>query len=220
MSSQAIQDYLKTIYDIQREQGWVATTVLAKRLGIKPASVTNMVKKLAELKLVVYKPYEGLMLTETGQKMALEVLRHHRLIELYLGKMLGLSWDQVHAEAEKWEHVLSEDIEERIDTLLGHPTVNPHGAPIPSRNGTIVEATCRPLTDLEPGQSAVITEVSDHNPALLRYLGDLGLYPGVEVKVIATTLLAGIITVRVGAAEHILGCEAAQYIYMTEARED
>src|SRR5918912_2318913 len=137
MQTQAVEDYLKTIYEIQREQGKVATTVLAERLGIAPASVTGMVKKLAGLHLVAHEPYQGVVLTEAGEKIALEVIRHHRLIERYLAEALAVPWDKVHEEAEKWEHVLSEDMEDRIDALLGHPTTDPHGAPIPARNGTL-----------------------------------------------------------------------------------
>jgi DtxR family Mn-dependent transcriptional regulator len=176
-----------------------------------------MVKKLADMRLVVYQPYYGLMLTEAGQKMALKVLRCHRLVELYLAQMLGLPWDRVHAEAEKWEHVLSEEMEERMDVLLGHPTTNPHGAPIPTRDGAIVQLARICLTDLKPGQSATIAEVSDHNPDLLRYLGDLGLYPGVRISVVTIAPLGGLITVRAGAVEHTLGREAANHIFVIEA---
>ena len=140
MYTPAIEDYLKTIYTIQFEQGQVTTTGLAERLGVAPASATNMIKKLASLGLVAYEPYHGLTLTEAGQKMALKILRQHRLVELYLSEVLGLSWEQAHAEAEKWEHVLSEEMEDRMDALLGHPTVNPQGEPIPTHEETMAEA--------------------------------------------------------------------------------
>jgi len=216
MHTQAIEDYLKTIYEIQHEQSKVATTVLAERLGVAPASATGMIKKLAEMRLVAYEPYRGVVLTEGGQKIALEVIRHHRLVELYLTEALGVPWDQVDAEAEKWEHVLSEDLEDRIDALLGYPTTDPHGAPIPARDGTIVQPDCVPLADLKAGQSAVIAEVSDHDPALLRYLGELGLYPKTEVSILAVAPFDGPLTIRVGEAEHALGREVASYIFVTD----
>lgn len=215
MHTQAIEDYLKTIYGIQVEQGQVATTVLAERLGVAPPSATNMVKKLAGLGLVVHQPYYGLQLTEAGQKMALKILRCHRLVERFLVERLDLPWDQVHAEAEKWEHVLSEEMQERMDALLGYPTTDPHGAPIPASDGTMARPACIRLTDLKPGQVAVIVEVSDHNPELLRYLGSLGLYPGVQITLVARAPFDGLVIVRVGAHEHALGLEAASHIFLT-----
>jgi DtxR family Mn-dependent transcriptional regulator len=220
MYSKAVEDYLKTIYQIQYEQGKVATTVLAERLGVAPASVTGMIKKLADMHLVVHEPYQGVMLTEAGQKIALEVLRHHRLIELFLAEALGVPWDQVHEEANKIEHVLSEDLENRMDALLGHPTTDPHGAPIPARDGSIDQPDCVPLADLKPGQTALVAEVSDHDAALLRYLGELGLYPKVKVRVIAVAPFDGPLTIRVGEGEHALGREAASLIFMTDIKTD
>ena len=217
MITPAIEDYLKTIYNLQGEQGHVATTALAERLSVTPASATNMVKKLAELGLVVHQPYYGLKLTEAGQQSALKVLRCHRLVELFLAKSLGLPWDQVHAEAEKWEHVLSEEIAERMDSVLGYPSADPHGAPIPTREGTLTELPCTRLTDLPGGQAATVTKVSDHNPALLRYLGELGLFPGAEVQIVATSPFTDSVRVRLGSLEHTLGYQAARHIFVTAA---
>lgn len=183
MQTQAVEDYLKTIFEIQRNQGKVATTVLAERMGVAPASVTGMIKKLAQLSLVQYEKYQGVRLTSAGEKIALEVIRHHRLIELYLAEALGVPWDRVHEEADKWEHVLSEDLEERMDRALGFPTIDPHGAPIPTREGTLTQTWQAHLSDLSVGQTAVIAEVSDHDPELLRYLGHLGLYPATPIIV-------------------------------------
>lgn len=216
MQTQAVEDYLKTIYELQHELGKASTSVLAERLGVVPASVTGMIKKLAGMHLVTHEPYQGVVLTSAGEKIALEVLRHHRLIELYLSEALGVPWDQVHDEAEKWEHVLSEDLEDRIDAMLGHPTTDPHGAPIPTRNGTIIQPPCVRLTELRPGQSAVIAEVSDHDSALLRYLGTMGLYPGERLVVVAVAPFEGPLTVRLGEAEHALGREAANYIFVSD----
>lgn len=216
MHTQAVEDYLKTIYEIEREQSKVATTVLAEQLNVAPASATGMIKKLAEMDLVAYKPYQGVVLTQAGRKIALEVIRHHRLIELFLAKTLEVPWDQVHAEAHKIEHVLSEDLADRIDAVLGHPTTDPHGAPIPTREGKIDQPHCRRLADLESGQSAVVTEVYDNDPALLRYLGELGLYPKVQLRVVRVGPFDGPVTVRIGETDHALGREVASQILVSD----
>ncbi len=212
MHSQAIEDYLKTIYELQCTEGQVGTTVLAERLSVTPASVTGMVKKLAEMKLVVYEPYQGVKLTKSGQKIALEVVRHHRLIEQFLAEALGVPWDRVHEEAHKIEHVLSEDLEDRMDALLGHPTTDPHGSPIPRPDGTIDESAHIRLTELKAGQSAVVAEVSDYDSALLRYLGELGLYPKAEVAVRAIAPFDGLMTVQIGDKQHALSRAVANEI--------
>jgi len=190
--------------------------MLAERLGVAPASVTSMVKRLAGLRLVTYTPYQGVVLSEAGQKIALEVVRHHRLIELFLAEALGVPWDQVHAEAHRIEHVLSEDLEDRIDAALGHPTTDPHGAPIPDRDGSMDLPDHIQLANLGPGQSGVVAEVSDRDPALLRYLGEMGLFPKAEVHVIEVAPFDGPLTVRVGEAEHTLGRAAANHVSVRE----
>lgn len=214
MHNEAIEDYLKKIYKIQLEAGKVSTTALASRLGIKPASVTGMIKRLSEMNLVTYKPYQGVKLTEGGKKIALEVIRHHRLIELFLAEALGVPWDRVHEEAEKWEHVLSEDLEERIDALLGYPTHDPHGAPIPNRDGDIAEHARLCLGDLNPQQYAVVVEVNDHDPELLRYIGSLGLYPQTEFQVLEIAPFEGPITISLKDAEFTLGRKVSKQIYV------
>lgn len=218
MYTESIEDYLKAVYEIQKERGKVSTNALAEKLGVAPASVTSMMKKLSEKKLITHKRYQGVKLTRAGQKIALEVIRHHRLIELYLAEALGVPWDQVHEEAEKWEHVLSEDLEDRMDAALGHPTRDPHGSPIPTREGKIVELDSIPLADLAPGQSGVVAEVSDHDPDLLRYVGKMGLYPSTSIKVVSVEPFSGPITVKVGNTRHVLGAEAAQYISITDVK--
>lgn len=215
MQTQAVEDYLKTIYDIQRGKEKVSTTALSERMGVTPPSVTGMLKKLADMHLVVYTPYQGVTLTEAGQKIALEVIRHHRLIELFLAEALGMPWDQVHAEAHKIEHVLSEDLADRIDAMLGRPTSDPHGAPIPAQDGSFDHPHCVRLTELESGQSAVVAEVSDHDPALLRYLGELGLYPQAEVSVLALAPFGGPLTIRVEDTEHVLGQVVAKHVFVS-----
>ncbi len=212
MRTEAVEDYLKTIYEVERERGKVTTSILAERLGVTPASATGMVKRLADLGLVVHEPYQGALLTEAGRKIAVEVIRHHRLLERFLAETLGVPWDRVHEEAHRMEHVLSEDLEERMDALLNHPATCPHGSPIPTREGTVAEVPSVHLEDLEPGQSATIAEVSDHDPAVLRYFGELGLYPGVTVHLLDKAPFGGPLTVRVGRMQHALSLEVALYI--------
>ncbi len=214
MHSETIEDYLKAIYTIQRTEGKVATTTLAKRLDIAPASATGMIKKLSEMNLVTYEKYQGVNLTETGRKIALEVIRHHRLIELFLAEALGVPWDQVHEEAEKWEHVISEDIEDRIDKMLGFPTHDPHGSPIPDRNGKMPERSELTLANLTAGQRAIITEVSDHSADLLRYLGDMNLYPNVEVWVVKVEPFEGPLTIDISGVQYVLGRKVAGQIFV------
>ncbi|NOX64070.1 MAG: metal-dependent transcriptional regulator [Chloroflexi bacterium] len=216
MQTQAVEDYLKTIYEIERERGKVATTALAERLGVAPASATGMIKKLAAMHLVSYEPYQGVKLTESGRKIALEVIRHHRLVELYLAEALGVPWDQVHDEAEKWEHILSEDLEERMDAVLGRPTTDPHGAPIPTREGAMPAPARERLYDMTPGQRAVIAEVSDHDPAMLREVGALGLYPSTEITVMERQ--ADALVVRARGQDCRVSNEIADYIFVREIR--
>jgi len=220
MRTQTVEDYLKVAYELQQEHAQVTTNALAERLGVTPASVSNMVKKLAEMALVIYEPYRGIVLTEAGAKIALEVIRHHRLVELYLAEALGVPWDRVHREAEKWEHVLSEDVEERMDALLGHPTSDPHGSPIPTHEGSIERRVCVRLSQLKPTQSARVAEVSDHDPALLRYLGDLGLYPNVELTVLAIAPYRGPLTLLIEGEQHHVGREAARHVLVTRVGDE
>jgi DtxR family Mn-dependent transcriptional regulator len=212
MISQAMEDYLKAIYKLQEWNGEVPTSALADFLHISPASVTNMCKKLAALNLVIYEPYQGVKFTPTGKKLALEIVRHHRLIELYLAEALGVPWDQVHAEAEKLEHVISEDLEERMAAALGDPLFDPHGAPIPTRAGAVSRRQSNRLTDRKTGERLVIVEVDDRNSELLRYLGQMGLYPGTEIMLVACAPFNGPLTLQVAGKEHILGHHAAETI--------
>jgi DtxR family transcriptional regulator, Mn-dependent transcriptional regulator len=215
MPTQAAEDYLKAIYELGRDEEAVSTSALAERLAVSPASATGMLKKLAALHLVSHEPYYGVRLTDAGRRVALEVIRHHRLIELYLHEALGVPWDEVHAEAEKIEHVLSESLEARIDAALGHPTTDPHGAPIPSADLTIERPERVPLAEVSAGHAAVVAEVSDHDPALLRYAGELGLYPQTPIEVVAVAPFEGPLTVRVDDAERTVGRRAAEFIYCT-----
>ncbi len=213
--SQAMEDYLKTIYKLQERSDQVSTSALADYMGVSPASVTNMCKKLAELNLLEYEPYQGVRFTPAGSKLALEIVRHHRLIELYLAEALGVPWDQVHEEAEKLEHVISEDLEERMATVLGDPQFDPHGAPIPSLTGKMAQQEGGRLADMAPGDKLVVVEVDDRDPELLRYLGEMGIYPGTEIQFIDCAPFKGPLTLGIGGRQQNLGYQAAKSIVVT-----
>ncbi|OGB88649.1 MAG: DtxR family transcriptional regulator [candidate division NC10 bacterium RIFCSPLOWO2_12_FULL_66_18] len=217
MFSQAMQDYLKAIYKLQEQGGVVSTSALAEAMGVAAASATGMVKKFASLRLVRHHPYQGVVLSKAGEKMALEVIRHHRLLELYLAEALGYTWDKVHEEAERLEHVISEEFEEKIFEALGRPTRDPHGDPIPAKDGTLVVAEHDRLSDLEPGAMAVIRQVSDSDAEMLRYLGTRGLVPDAAVEVLDKAPFNGPLTVKTGETAHVLGREVASHIRV-EAR--
>lgn len=204
--SEAIEDYAKAIYALSRRgEGAVTTNALAERLGVTPASVSAMVKRLAERGLAEHVPYRGVALTDKGERVALEVMRHHRLLELYLAEHLGVPWDRVHDEAEALEHVLSEDLEARIAAKLGHPTHDPHGDPIPSADLVIDEGVTASLAELHPGESGAFVRVSDADSEMLRYLAGRGICLGDRLEVVDRQPFDGPLTVRLGEAEHILG---------------
>ena len=207
--SDAVQDYAKAVYALQ-ERGRAATTnALAERLGVTAASVSGMAKKMRELGLVIHVPYKGVQLTEEGRRVALEVIRHHRLLERYLSEELGVPWDRLHAEAEVLEHVLSEDLERRIAAKLGHPARDPHGDPIPSQEGELAEDETCSLIDLEPGVRGTLARVSDSDPEMLRYLAARDIAPGMQLEVLAREPFGGPLTVHVAGREHALGPELA-----------
>ena len=208
----AVQDYLKAIYALESAGERVTTSALADRMGVSAPSATAMTKRLAELGLVERAPYRGVALTEQGRLGALEVLRHHRLLELYLVNRLGLSLDEVHAEAELLEHALSEELEAKIDAELGFPTHDPHGDPIPDRELRVESAGDSTLLDVAPGSRASISRVPDGNPELLRYLAELGLLPGSEVDVVSQAPFGGPVTVRTRGGEHAISRELADRI--------
>ena len=211
-----MEDYLKAVYRLRDSGAQVTTQRLADELGVTGPSVTNMVKRLHELRLLRHSRYRGVELTEAGTKIALEVLRHHRLLELYLSETLGMPWDQVHDEAERLEHHLSEELEERMDSALGFPTHDPHGDPIPSREGTIDHVSVVRLLDLEPGDRKLVTRVSDRDPEQLRYLGGLGLFPGATVAVLERLPFEGPIRIEVDGVEHIVGRPLAAAVHVGE----
>jgi DtxR family transcriptional regulator, Mn-dependent transcriptional regulator len=195
----AVEDYLKAIHILEEESGSgsVATQSVADRLGVSAASATNMLKKLDSMGLVAHAPYKGANLSPAGRKVALEVIRHHRLLETYLAEALGVPWDRVHDEAEVLEHVLSEDLEDRIAALLGDPKSDPHGHPIPGKDGSMPEASVQRLWGVPDGASVTIERVSDDQSALLRFLDDVGIRPGSVVTVIERGPIGGPLFVKI-----------------------
>jgi DtxR family Mn-dependent transcriptional regulator len=204
--SPAIEDYSKAIFALEsRSQEPVSTNALAERLGITPGSVSAMLKKLDELGLTSHVPYRGVRLTADGRRLALEVIRHHRLLESFLADTLGMPWDRVHAEAEVLEHVLSEDLEELIAAKLGHPTVDPHGDPIPSADLELEERPTHSLESLQDGEEGTFVRVSDSDSEMLRYLAGCGISPGDRFAVRERQPFGGPVFVRFGKREHALG---------------
>jgi DtxR family Mn-dependent transcriptional regulator len=192
-----IEDYAKAIYALQeRGTGTVTTTAVAERLGVTAGSVSAMLKKLGELGLVSHQRYHGVRLTPAGRRVALEVIRHHRLLELFLAEVLDMPWDRVHKEAEVLEHVLSSELEEIIAAKLGNPTHDPHGDPIPTADFQIDEGHTRSLADLQPGDSGLFVRISDSDPAMLRYLGERGVTPGARLEVVERQPFGGPLFVR------------------------
>ncbi len=184
MLSQAVEDYLKVIFKLSSEGKRVSNSEIARRLGVVNASVTGMLKKLADMHLVDYSRYRGVELTESGKKIAVEMIRHHRLLELYLKEAMGYTWDKVHDEAENLEHHISEEFEEKIDEFLGRPETDPHGSPIPTKDGKIAPTPSTPLSSIPVGKQVIILRVSDSNAEMLRYLGGLNLYPRTHLTII------------------------------------
>ena len=214
MNSAVVEDYIKAAFEIQCEHGRVTTSRLAARLGVTPASVTGMIKKLVGLEFVSHVPYRGIELTEKGTRLALDVLRRHRLLELYLVKALGLSWDEVHVEAEKLEHAISEELAQRIDEYLEHPTRDPHGSPIPGNNVSEDDQGWVRLAELETGEAAVIAEVEDHDAGFLRHVGSMGLYPGTRIEVTATERFDDLYTILVEDESYVLGAHVSNRIFV------
>jgi DtxR family Mn-dependent transcriptional regulator len=212
----AVEDYVKAIYTLDSGTGGsVTTTALAERLDVRPASVSGMLPKLTALGLVEHVPYKGVRLTERGTRVALEVVRHHRLLELFLVESLGMTWDEVHAEAEVLEHVLSEELEELIAAKLGNPTLDPHGDPIPSRDLTVPVDESTDLYSLEPGENGTFVRVSDADPEMLRFLADRGIAPGAAIEVIERQPFDGPLYVRVADDVHVLGAVLARAMRVT-----
>ncbi len=213
MRSPSIEDYLKAVYKLEENEGApVSTGDLAQAMEVSSASASNMIKRLGELDFLTYEAYEGATLTNPGRTVALEVIRHHRLLELYLKDVMGFSWDEIHEEAEILEHHISERFEDRIEEMLGHPERDPHGHPIPARDGTVDELPTRSLADLAEGDAASIDHIADEDGELLDLLEQRGLLPGATVEVVNTRPLDGLLVVAVDGAEQLIGRPVAQKV--------
>lgn len=212
--SQSIEDYLKAIYILETEGEGASTTNIAEVLSVSSASVTNMLKRLAKMNLIDHKSYKGAQLTESGKKIALEILRHHRLLELYLKEIMGYSWDEVHEEAEKLEHHISEQFEDKIAELLDHPTHDPHGDPIPTKDGVVPEMASLSVCDAELETSYIVGRVKDQDPELLRYLEKTGVIPGVKLTILEKAPFEGPVKVLLEDKEEALGYAVAKHIFL------
>jgi DtxR family Mn-dependent transcriptional regulator len=216
--SQSIQDYLKHIYILSAEGGSASTNELAARLGVAPASVTGMIQRLANTDpaLIIYKKHQGVTLTPDGERAALEVIRHHRLLETFLVQTLGYPWDKVHEEACRLEHVISEDFETRIAEALGNPARDPHGDPIPSADLIMPPEQSRPLSSLRPGESTTVQRVNGEDPALLRHLESIGLVPGAELAVQDYSEFDGNLTLHIAGHDAVIGPAVSNQIFVTK----
>lgn len=216
LNHQAIEDYLKSIYTLAQEESPVSTTRLAEARGVKPASVTGMLQRLARLNLVNYAKHQGVTLTPAGKQVALEVIRHHRLIELYLIEALGFTWDEVHEQADVLEHVISEKLEERIAAALDNPKFDPHGDPIPSKSGEVVRRPTELLIDQPAGTTVKIARIRDNdNSELLRYLGELGMMPGALCTILEIAPFDGPLTLEIDGRRTIVGFNVATAVHVT-----
>ena len=216
MVTHAVEDYLTMIYKLAYEGGEPTTTSIADNMGVSKASVTDMFKKMAKSKLIIHEPYKGVKLTRSGEKVALEVIRHHRLVELYLKEAMGVSWDKVHDEADKWEHILSEDIEDRIVEMLGNPTHDPHGAPIPTKDGHVQDEKLTPLSDAREGEKLLVRLVEDSDPEKLRYLADKGIFPQTVIEVKEVQPFEGPLTLDVEGSPQVIGYEVSRIVFVSQ----
>lgn len=217
--STAAQDYLKAIYQL-RGATPVTTQALAERLEVSAPSATAMVKKLAALNLARHTPYRGVELTPPGEKIALEMIRHHRLIETYLAEVLGVSWDKVHDEAERWEHVLSEEVEAKMAAALGNPSHDPHGAPIPTLEGEIAPDDWTALAKISAGAKVTVRRVDDDSAELLRHVRELGLVPGANVEVLRAVPAEGVVQLSVAGQTRTLGAAPAAAVFVEVHEEE
>ena len=219
--STSIEDYLKAIYDLTQEQERASTNEIAEQMGVTPASATGMIQRLAAANppLIVYQKHHGVSLTVEGEQTALEIIRHHRLLETFLQEKLGYTWDEVHDEADRLEHVISEELEERISQALGDPSYDPHGDPIPNRQFQIPAQSTMHLSDLRSGDRAVIQRINDDDPELLRYLSSIGLTPHCEVTVLEASPFDGNLHLSIHgqASSVVLGMRVTRQIYVSPA---
>ena len=214
--SQSVEDYLKVIYQLETEGPGATTNNIAEMMEVSSASVTNMLKRLARLNLIEHTSYKGAKLTQVGCKIALEILRHHRLLELYLKEIMGYGWDEVHEEAEKLEHHISEQFEDKIAELLNYPTHDPHGDPIPTKDGIMPKMALLPLTDASINNQYIIGRVRDQESELLRYFEKIGVIPGVQIRIIDKAPFNGPILVKLEDVEKTIGFNIAEQVYLVE----
>jgi DtxR family transcriptional regulator, Mn-dependent transcriptional regulator len=213
-----VEDYLKVIFDLAAEHGAAGTNEIASALQIAPASVSGMVRRLAEHGLIEHERYRGVRLTETGRRAALRTIRRHRVIEAYLTSALDIPWDRVHDEADRLEHAASDDLIDRMAAAIGEPTTDPHGAPIPTREGTLDERPLATLADVPAGSRACVQRVGDRDAARLRYLAELGIVPGAHVEVVSRAPFDGPIILRIGgSAERSIGPSLAQGVFVRQS---
>jgi DtxR family Mn-dependent transcriptional regulator len=217
-SKRAIEDFLKAVYTLQQEHERVQTSVLADALGIKAPSITEMAKKLADANLLEHEPYRGVRLTLGGEQVALEIVRNHRLLEMFLVQVLTYSWDEVHEEAERLEHAVSELFIQRIAEYLGHPQFDPHGDPIPSADGELRKRELTPLSECPIGTKGVIARLRDQSSEMLRYLADKGLVIGAEVEITAKDPFDGPISLVVDGGEQVIGVTVAQFVLLSSLK--
>lgn len=213
------EDYLKAIYTLSGDAP-ASTSQIASRLGLAPASVSGMIRRLSDQGLLDHEPYRGVLLTDAGRVVALRMLRRHRLIEAYLVEFLGYRWDDVHAEAERLEHAVSEVLIERMAAALGHPRVDPHGDPIPGPDGAIEEPDYVPLAHLEPGESAELRRVGTNHAGRLRYIAELGLQPGTTVTLVARQPFEGPVTIHVSGADQVVAHDLALLLLCVRESND
>ncbi len=214
MITHAMEDYLKAIYLLQKKQEKVSTSAIAEQLNVSAPSVTSMIRKLTTMGLLNHTSYHGVELTEGGEKIAKEIIRHHRLLELYLVEVMGFTWDKVHDEADNLEHVISEEFEEKMNQALGNPTIDPHGHAIPTKDGNLKEVPYEPLAEINSGSDVRVRRVNDDNPEMLRYLADLGLVPGAPVHVVTKEPFNGPLRLKVEHAEYYIGREVACNVFV------
>lgn len=210
-----VEDYLKTIYELETANGAAGTNEIASALGIAAPSVSGMLRRLATQGLVTHEPYRGVQLTRDGRRAALRTIRRHRVIESYLTQALGYPWDKVHDEAERLEHAASDELIDRMAAAIGEPETDPHGAPIPTREGTLAEPALLPLAELGDAVPATIARVGDRDGERLRYLATLGITIGAEVEVVSREPYDGPITLRVGSRKRVIGPELARHVLVT-----
>ncbi len=217
MASEQIEDYLKNIYKIQVTEGKASTSLLSEKLQISPASVSEMVKKLADEGSLTHTPYKGVELTESGKRTALKIVRKHRLWEMFLVEVLHFGWDEIDQEAERFEHIMSEKMEDKIDEVLGFPAVDPHGDPIPAKNGTIKTLKAFALKEAEEGSSVRVVRVNDENPELLQYASSIGLSLNKKITVKQRMKFDNSLVVKIGTKENTLSATLAENIFVEMA---